>query len=209
MPRRSRFLVLLAATIIVAWSSPIRAQQLFPTVKLITPLEPAPKDSELRKLQKQRFNAGAGELKAAVLIYEEGLGQGFQALEEVFQALARLTEAEIDLHPDPNDRIKVYERQLALAKELGQVVKDRSGKGGSADSALAVQRAVAHQANVEILLIRARRTLEKSLAAKTTSAKSPTTKSPTTKSTAKKATPTKSDSEKSSSPKPKTTSGEK
>jgi hypothetical protein len=166
MASRSLHYMLVAVVVIAATASSIHAQEesTWSTLKLIKPSEPDSQDSELRKLQKLRFNAALSEVKATTRIYEEGLGNGYQSLEAVCQASQRLTESAIDLHTDPKDQIKIYEGQLAMAKEVEGVVSQRTRKGG--ENSPLLHRAVGYRLNAEITLLKARSNLEKAAAVK-------------------------------------------
>lgn len=185
MPWRFLPFVFAAVVTFAAGGSPAGAQEKAALLKRIKPMEPKPADSELRKLQKLRFNAALDEVKAAMLLHEQEPSQDSQALEAVFDAADRLTEASLDLYADPKNRIKIYERHVALAKEREKILSDRSSKT-SADDAIALQRAVGHRANAEIALLKARRALEKTNTAKTNTAKISTAKVNTEKPTAEK-----------------------
>lgn len=217
MPWRSLPVALAAVAMIAAGNLSVGAQEKATALKRIKPMEVKPADSELRKLQKLRFNAALDEINAAMLIHEEGPSQGFQTLDAIYEASDRLTEAALDLYADPNNRIKIYERQLSLAKEREKLLSEQSSKIGAND-AIALQRAIGHRANVEIALLKARRALEKTESEKSNIAKTNSAPSNTAQANEKnpdpakpKTTPTKATKPKTSQPKtpqPKTAAGD-
>jgi hypothetical protein len=116
------------------------------------PLKPAEGDSELRKLQKERYNAA---LKAAVVRYQEYLaGRQGITVERLLVACRALMQAELELTNRPADEIAVREKFLAAARKIEDLT-DRAFKAGQVNLG-DLETARASRLTAEIELLRAK-----------------------------------------------------
>jgi hypothetical protein len=119
------------------------------------PLEPGPKDDDLRKLQIEKYNQTLVEMPALV---ELVLG-GKYAPERLFEAQKRFTEAGLEVFDKPEDRIALLEDFVAARTEFEKVLKTQHQFG---TVALAdVHMATYYRIDAEIQLLKAKRAAEK------------------------------------------------
>jgi hypothetical protein len=99
-----------------------------PALKDVKPLQPEAGDDELRKLQKERYNAARDE-------YRFHTGERFEiadkhsALAEAADVLQRWLKSALDLAQGPNDQIAVLEQFLTEAKDMEDIIKTRVQAG--------------------------------------------------------------------------------
>jgi hypothetical protein len=122
------------------------------------PLKEEAGDDELRKLQKAHFNSAVAEMSACILVYEQGLGQGSNALEMAMQSAICVTEAALDMETNPQKQIKILEVQLAVFK-LREVEIEARAKGGI-DSMNLFHHARCDRLACEARVLRAQRALK-------------------------------------------------
>jgi hypothetical protein len=130
-----------------------------PALLKAKPLEPAKGDDELRKLQKERYNAA---LKEVQLRYEYVKAGKALALDVIADASRRLLDAELDLAEKPADRVAVYEKQLEFAKDVEKIIEARAAAGFRDFSAADVEQARYARLTAEVNLLRAKKDVPKS-----------------------------------------------
>jgi len=112
------------------------------------PLKPAPGDTPLRKLEKERFNAALAAAQARYLEYLSGRG----TIEITLDSVQRLADAELALTDKPAERVAILERGLGLYRDAEKVAELRfeAGKITLADR----EEARYLRLNAEIRLLR-------------------------------------------------------
>ncbi len=106
-----------------------------PYAKLLrlTPVKIDPKDSKLKKLQKQRFNEAIGGMRKAFARFEKGFG----LLSEMHKLTRRVLVAGLDLYDDdPKKKMELLKQNLDWLKFLEKVQEREVRKGKAAPSSL-------------------------------------------------------------------------
>jgi hypothetical protein len=114
------------------------------------PLKPSEGDSELRKLQKERYNAA---VKGAAARYQEYLA-GRGTTEQLYAACRTVLRAELELADKPAEKVAVREKFLTLAKEVDMVEELRFQAGRSPVSEREAARVNRLTAEIELLQAR-------------------------------------------------------
>src|SRR5262249_1924933 len=96
-----------------------------PALVKMKPLAANPKDNELHKLLKERFNAALAELQARY----ERVRAGMLGNEGLYDAGSRVKLAGLELYDDPKEKIALLEQYLELAKEIERIMKVRAEAG--------------------------------------------------------------------------------
>jgi hypothetical protein len=122
-----------------------------PAILTTEPLKEDPKDDELRKLLKARYNAAVAEMKARFKEFEAGRGR----VDSMLGASKRLLESGLELSAGPNDRIKLLEQFLEMAKEAERIKQVLVDEGREAPTELHEARYL--RIDAEIRLLRAKR----------------------------------------------------
>jgi RNA polymerase sigma factor (sigma-70 family) len=112
------------------------------------PLAADPKDDELRKLLKERFNAALGEVQAA----HERVLAGQIGAEGLFDATSRLKHAGLEVFDEPKKQIALLEQFVELAKEVERIIDLREQAGRA--TVEEVQRVRYFRIDAEIALLR-------------------------------------------------------
>ena len=101
------------------------ANEFEPALVKMKPLAADPKDDELKKLMKERFNEALAEVSAG---YERVLA-GQVLVDNLFDAAARLKLAGLEMYDDPKEKIALLEKFLELAKEVERIMQERFDAG--------------------------------------------------------------------------------
>jgi hypothetical protein len=126
-----------------------------PALLTAKPLTEDPKDDELRKLLKARYNEAVGEVKE---IYEKWR-LGRVIIEAFADAAQRLVQAGVELYDKPDEKVALLTQFVELTKESvksAQTLYD-AGKLAKAD----LHRARYQRLDAEIQLLRAKREADK------------------------------------------------
>jgi hypothetical protein len=135
---------------------PAEPEETLPALLKAEPLKTAPGDDELRKLQKERYNAALKELH----LRNELIAAGKDTpLDGIYDAAGRLLDAELDLAQTPAERVAVRQKQLGLSKEVEATTKHFSEAGNSKVSPADVEKARYARLTAEIKLLRAKKDL--------------------------------------------------
>jgi hypothetical protein len=119
-----------------------------PALLKMKPLETGPRDADLYKLLKERFNAALAEVQAA----HQRVVAGQIGVEGLFDATARLKHAGLEVFDDPKERIKLLEQFVELAKEVERITDLRQQAGRA--TVEEVQRVRYFRLDAEIALLR-------------------------------------------------------
>jgi hypothetical protein len=121
----------------------------------LQPLEAAPGDDELRKLQKERYNEALSEVQGLYTMYQAAR----TSLEAVADAGQRLVKAGLDVGSTPAEKVALLTKYVELARLAEEIAKARqqSARGTGMD----VHRARYQRLDAEIQLLRAKREMEK------------------------------------------------
>jgi hypothetical protein len=122
-----------------------------PALLSAKPLKEDPKDDELRKLLKARYNEGVGEVKMRHEQYKFGLG----GIDDLFQAGQRLVQAGLELHDKSAEKVVLLTQYLELTKDIEKLSQTRYDAGLSQPAELC--RARYQRLDAEIQLLRAKR----------------------------------------------------
>jgi RNA polymerase sigma factor (sigma-70 family) len=115
------------------------------------PLAADPKDDELRKLLKERFNAALQEVQALYQLVEAGKAN----VDSLADAGRRLVHAGLEVYDDPKEQVALLQKYVALAKEAERIVdlRQQVGRVGVDE----MHRARYFRADAEITLLRLKR----------------------------------------------------
>jgi hypothetical protein len=137
---------------------PAEPEQALPALLKAKPLAMARGDDELRKLQKERYNAALKELQ----IRNEAVAAGKDTpLDGIYDAAGRLLDAELDLAETPAERVAVRQKQVWLSKEVAATTKRFADAGNPKVPPADVEKARSARLAAEINLLRARKDLPK------------------------------------------------
>jgi outer membrane protein TolC len=151
---RSLFLSLL---LLVSGTTVTRAAEGEEKSPLLTgkPLRIDPKDDELQKLLKERYNAAQAGVEVFLKQYQAGVVD----LDHVFEASRRLRVARLELCEKPEEKIACLEELVRFMKSIEQLAEGKSRAG--VESNVDVMRARYYRLDVEIELLRAKRAAAK------------------------------------------------
>jgi hypothetical protein len=134
---------------------PDQPETKLPALLTAKPLKEDPKDDELRKLLKARYNEAVGEVKGLYAMYTAGRG----TLDSFVEAGQRLVHAGLELYDKPADKVALLTQFVELTKEAEKIAQARL------DAAIVpiteLRRARYQRLDAEIRLLRARREAEK------------------------------------------------
>jgi hypothetical protein len=128
-----------------------------PALLKAKPLKPDPKDDELRKLLKERYNVALDEMNLQYKLYEAGSPAA--TLDIVFESGERVVSARLELCDQPADKIPILVQLVEMRKEIEKIAKARFDAGRIAPQDFA--RARYFRLDAEIQLLRAKRAAEK------------------------------------------------
>lgn len=129
-----------------------------PPLLAAKPLKEDPRDDELRKLQKARYNEAIGELKSLYKLYKDYKIQA----EPFAEAGPRLLQAGLDLYDKPADKVALLTQYLDFTKEIEKGIQLRY-EAGTVD-ATQFHRTRYMRLDAEIHLLRAKRAVDKAKA---------------------------------------------
>jgi hypothetical protein len=150
------------AVLVWAWAVPSFAappaepEETLPALLKAKPLETARGDDELRKLQKERYNAALKELQLRGEVIAAGKDT---PLDGIYDSAGRLLDAELDLAETPAERVAVRQKQVGLSKEVEATTKHFYEAGNSKVAPADVEKARYARLTAEINLLRARKDL--------------------------------------------------
>jgi hypothetical protein len=130
----------------------------YPALLAAKPLQEDPKDDELRKLLKARYNAVLAEARDEYAFEEFVKRRGPSQLDDPdgrYAWLKRFVEAGLDLCDTPAEKVAILANYLEVAKELERLEKVRYEAGRSVVGSL--ERTRYERLDAEIQLLRARR----------------------------------------------------
>ena len=125
-----------------------------PAILKSKPAKIDPKDDELTKLLKARYNEAVGEMNAQVERYVSGTA----VLDLTLEAGRRLLVSGLEMMDKPADRIAMLEQYLELAKEVEKVTKAQHDAARIPIQQMHQVRY--YRLDAEIQLLRAKRKLE-------------------------------------------------
>jgi hypothetical protein len=125
-----------------------------PALLTAKPLKEDPKDDELRKLLKARYNAAVDEVATLYKMYLAGRGN----IDGFIDAGQRLVKAGLELHDKPADKIALLTQFVELAREAEKIAEARMGFSGTAAEFYRVRY---QRLDAEIQLLRAKREADK------------------------------------------------
>lgn len=151
--------------LMVLWTGPSTGQspkedpfkKKLPELLRASRLEANPKDDELQKLLKERYNEALAELEARYRVYMSGAG--LVTFESLVDAGRRVVTAGLEAREDQADKIEFLSKNLELAREVEKIM-EKQQKAGAA-TLDQVHRARYLRLDAEIELLRARRAAEK------------------------------------------------
>jgi hypothetical protein len=123
-----------------------------PSLLTAKPVKEDPKDDELRKLLKARYNDAVGEMKVLSKMYREGRAGTDALLNEAGQ---RLVRAGLELYDKPAERVALLTQYVELTMLVEKVVQGRYDTGQPV--ARELHRARYQRLDAEIRLLRAKR----------------------------------------------------
>ena len=141
--------ILLSVTFLAAPEQKSEEPKVFdPALIEMKPLAADPKDDEMHKLLKERFNAALGETQA---MYKRAVN-GVSSFESLFDAANRLKHAGLEAFDDPKDKTALLEKFIELAKHVEKIteVREKAGRIGAEE----LYRMRYCRADAEIALLR-------------------------------------------------------
>jgi hypothetical protein len=126
-----------------------------PALLKAKPLQEDPKDDELRKLLKARYNEAVAETSIVYVQYVRINGR----LDSFIEATQRLLKAGLELHENPTEQVKLLNQYMELTKDAEKAAKLRNDSGQAHPSEL--PRARYYRLDAEIQLLRAKRQADK------------------------------------------------
>ena len=167
MRRESGFDVLYSILLLIILSATSPAQDLkpaprellkeveVPAILKAKPLQEDPKDDELRKLLKSRYNEAVTETTVVYVQYVRINGR----LDSFIDATQRLLKAGLELHENLTEQVTLLTQYMELIKDTEKVAKQRNDSGQSNPSEL--PKARYYRLDAEIQLLRAKRQADK------------------------------------------------
>jgi hypothetical protein len=116
------------------------------------PVQADPRDDDLRKLLKERYNEAVAEVAVR---YQRLLG-GVETPDSVFAGAQRLVRAGLELKEKPADQVALREKYVALAKAVEKSVEERVQAGTKSYGPADLHQAKYERADAEIQLLRAK-----------------------------------------------------
>jgi hypothetical protein len=132
---------------------PAEPEEALPALLKAQPRETARGDDELRKLQKERYNAALKELQLRGELVAAGKDT---PLDGIYDAAGRLLDAELDLAETPAERVAVRQKQVGVSKEVEAMTKRYADAGNAKVSPADVEKARYARLTAEMNLLRAK-----------------------------------------------------
>jgi hypothetical protein len=126
-----------------------------PALLTAKPIKEEPKDDELRKLLKGRYNEAVAEMQGRYKEFLVGRGT-FDAMFEVAQ---RIVTSGLELSDKPAERVTLLTQYVELAIEVEKITQARYDASRIPDTD--VHRAHYERLNAEIQLLRAKRAIDR------------------------------------------------
>jgi hypothetical protein len=142
--------LLLVALAPRAASAPPEGNDLEAVLKTFTPAKEDPKDSALRKLLKERYNAAVLEVNVRL----QRVAGGQETPAEAVSAGRRVVTAGLELYDKPADQLALLEKDVALTKYLEKATKECVEAGIKTFTAADLHEATYARADSEIRLLR-------------------------------------------------------
>lgn len=119
------------------------------------PLAIDPRDDELGRLLKERYNAAVAELKGSLAMYEHGRGNFAQ----IAHAGRRVLDAGVEIWTTPKDKLVLLASYVELAVDNEKLAKAsyNVGQGMQID----VDRATYERVSAQLMLVREKRAAER------------------------------------------------
>lgn len=147
----------LAAEAPQARQAPVQPEVKVPTLLTAKPVKEDPKDDDLRKLLKARYNEAVAEMEARYKEFLSGRERGtFDAMVEVAQ---RLVQSGLELNDKPAERAALLAQYVELTKEVEKIAQARFDVARIPVDEL--HRARYQRLDAEIQLLRAKREVDK------------------------------------------------
>lgn len=118
--------------------------------------KPDPKDDELKKLLKERFNAALDEVEARYRMLVSGMVITLDVLPD---AQRRLVIAGLELREEPADKIELLKNNVEVARAIEKLIQGRAELRRARTTEL--YRATHFRLDAEIELLRAKQATEK------------------------------------------------
>jgi hypothetical protein len=128
-----------------------------PVLDRVAGMKPVPtnsSDSQLRKLEKERFNARLAAAQVQVQAVQAGTG----SIHDLSPLILRLAENGADLEEKPADRVKWFQMRVDILREQEQIALERFKAGAS--PVTSVHLATAARADAEIDLLKLKESLK-------------------------------------------------
>jgi len=140
--------LLLSVVLLSAAQKPEEPKVFDPALVEMKPFVADPKDDEMHKLLKERFNAALGETQA---MYKRAVN-GISSYESLFDAANRMKHSGLEAFDDPKDKIALLEKFIELAKHVEKIaeVREKNGRIGAEE----LYRMKYCRADAEIALLR-------------------------------------------------------
>jgi hypothetical protein len=119
-------------------------------LKQFAPAKEDPKDNELRKLLKERYNAAVDEVSVRLQRVEGGA----ETPDELIPAARRVIESGLELSDKPTDQLVLLEKDVALTKLVEKLTKERVDAGVKNFTPADLSKAKYARADAEIRLLR-------------------------------------------------------
>ena len=126
-----------------------------PALLTARPLKEDPKDDELRKLLKARYNEALGEVQGLYRMFQTARA----SLDSFAEAEQRLVQAGLELCDKPADKVALLTQYVELTRAAEKVAQARFEAARGTESA--VRRARYQRLDAEIQLLRAKREADK------------------------------------------------
>jgi hypothetical protein len=132
--------------------APGRPEQELPALLKPEPVKADPKDDDLRKLLKERYNEAVTEMNERT----RQMRSGANTFDSCFVAAQRLVPAGLELNEKPADQVALLEKYVSLAKEYEKLLKDRLEAGIRPFTPAELHQVKYARADTEIQLLRAK-----------------------------------------------------
>jgi hypothetical protein len=153
----------LAVLLAACWASPATTQapggpeSELPALLKASPVKVDPKDDDLRKLLKERYNEALTE---TTLRYRQSLA-GVQTIDPVFDGAQRIVKAGLELDDKPTAQVALLEKYVVLAKAHEKIAEERVRAALKGNTLAALHQAKYARADAEIQLLRAKEKAKK------------------------------------------------
>jgi len=138
---------------------PTRPEEKPPALLTAKPLKADPKDDELRKLLKARYNAALAEAKGIYEFENRPGAEVFVDFDRVFGQWQRLVQAGLEVCDTPAEKVALLTQYVELTKDLEKVEQKRFDVGRVPEYDL--HRVRYQRLDAEIQLLRAKRDADK------------------------------------------------